>query len=68
MDDFISLLRKAVNTECTDDFISLLRKAVNTECTCGGGEPGNCCIACMVWHRVVRQIERLKEQENEHSE
>jgi hypothetical protein len=51
-----------------DDFISLLRKAVNTECTCGGGEPGNCCIACMVWHRVVRQIERLKEQENEHSE
>jgi hypothetical protein len=29
-----------------------LRRAVNAACTCGGGEPGNCCPACEVWHAV----------------
>jgi hypothetical protein len=29
-----------------------VREAVNASCTCGGGEPGACCPACEVWHRL----------------
>ena len=27
-----------------------IRRAVDAACTCGGGEHGNCCPACHVWH------------------
>lgn len=29
-----------------------VREAVNASCTCGGAEPGACCPACEVWHRL----------------
>jgi len=29
-----------------------IREAVDAACTCGGGDPGHCCPACDVWHRL----------------
>jgi len=27
-------------------------QAITASCTCGGTEPGSCCPACEVWHRL----------------
>lgn len=34
--------------------------AINETCTCGGGGPGECCLACEVYHHLVSNLKAIE--------
>lgn len=38
---------------CARFSVEQVLEVVNLSCQCGGGDPSDCCSACLVWHHLM---------------
>ncbi|NIQ97055.1 MAG: hypothetical protein GWN87_24925 [Desulfuromonadales bacterium] len=59
--DYVTHAAAMVAQEAEPVRCATLTRVVNALCNCGGGPPGECCLACEVYHRV--KVEQGGEEE-----